>query len=152
MKRALIVPLLILAGCSSFDRDFDGWVPGTSADPYSDLLGCWDGTWQSDENGHTGLLRCIITRGNSGYEARYYATYTWWGFPFGFEYVIPTTAVAEGPLRPRGGPWKLRGSAELGCWVAGGLYEYEARVEGSDYVATYRSSFDRGVFRLKKVK
>ncbi len=152
MRKVFIVPLLLLGGCSSFDRDFDGWVPRTSADGYSDLLGCWEGTWQSDENGHTGTLRCIFTRGNSGYDARYYATYAWLCLPLGFEYVIPTTAVSVGAPHARGGAWTLRGSAELGCFIAGGLYEYEARVENGEYVATYRSDFDHGVFRLKRVK
>src|SRR5262245_5054659 len=130
--------MLLLAGCSTFDRDFEAGVPkeGGSA---SDLLGCWEGFWKSDENGHTGSLRCIITRGNSDYDARYYATYTWCYIPFSFEYVIPTTAIPEGPRKSAGEAWKLRGSAELGCWIAGGLYEYEARVEDGEYVASYRA-------------
>jgi hypothetical protein len=151
VKKAGILWLLLLAGCSTFDRDFDGWLPGTSAASADPMLGCWEGLWQSDANGHQGSLRCIITREDSVYHARYYAAYQWCIFPFSFEYSIPTTAVREGEAASPGGAWKLRGSAELGCWIAGGLYEYEARVEGGEYVATYRSDFDRGVFRMKHV-
>jgi hypothetical protein len=143
---------LLTTGCSSFDRDFEALrLEGVSSSGVSDLTGRWEGTWQSDENGHTGSLRCIITRKDSDYLARYYATYTWCFLPLSFEMAIPTTAQPEGPAKAPGGAWKLRGSAELSCWVAGGLYEYEARVEGGEYVATYRSSFDRGVFRLQRV-
>ena len=46
----------------------------------------------------------------------------------------------------------FRGSAELGCWIAGGLYEYEGRIDGGDFTATYKSEDDRGVFKLKRVK
>jgi hypothetical protein len=153
VKRTAIVLLLGLAGCSTFNRDFEAVTfSGLSSSGVSDLTGRWEGTWQSDENGHTGMLRCIITRNDSDYLARYYATYTWWCLPMSFEYVIPTTAQPEGPAKALGGVWKLRGSAELSCWVAGGLYEYEARVENGEYVATYRSDFDRGVFRMKRVK
>jgi hypothetical protein len=42
--------------------------------------------------------------------------------PIRFEYVS-RDGVREG--RTLDGVWKLRGSAELSCWVAGGLYEYE---------------------------
>ena len=146
MKRLGLGALLVLAGCSSFDRDWEAWRGERSASTAADWSGCWEGIWHSDVNGHQGSLRCIITSGNSGSEARYYATYTWWLFPLTFEYTVPLEVVREGEA------WKSRGSAELGCWVAGGLYEYEGRAAGDDYVATYRSDFDRGVFRLKRVK
>jgi hypothetical protein len=151
VKRLGLASLLLLGGCSTFDQDFQGKWPARSADLFSNLLGSWEGSWRSDTNGHEGALRCIITRGDSAYNARYYATYTWCCIPFSFEYTVPMTAVAEGERRD-GGAWKLRGDAELGCWIAGGLYEYEARVEGGEYVATYRSDFDRGVFRMKRVE
>jgi len=150
--KRLVFGLVLLAGCSTFDRDFEAGPLSISSAGVSDLTGRWEGTWESDENGHTGSLRCIITQGNSDYQARYYATYTWGFIPFSFEYVIPTMAVPEGPRKSIGGAWKLRGSAELGCWIAGGLYEYEGRVERGEYVASYRSGFDRGVFRMKRVE
>jgi hypothetical protein len=143
VKRLGIVSLLLLGGCStSFHRDWES-VPKAAGG----LEGAWDGTWLSDDSGHTGSLRCIITRREDrGFDARYYATYGWFLFWFDFEYTIPTTAVAEGAA------WLLRGSAVLDSWIAGGLYEYEARVEQDEYVASYRSSFDRGIFRMKRVR
>ena len=143
MKRLGVLALLVVAGCgTTFDRD---WESAPKAE--NGLEGAWDGTWLSDENGHTGPLRCIITRREDrGFDARYFAGYGWFIFWFGFEYTIPTTAVADGNA------WLLRGSAMLDSWIAGGLYEYEARVEQDEYVASYRSSFDRGIFRMKRVR
>jgi len=148
VKRAAALALLSLAGCSSFDRDFEQEAHPRSVNPGSlSLVGKWEGTWTSDETGHTGALRCIITgSGNGEYAARYHATYGWCLFQFTFEYTLPTTAVQSGSA------WSLHGSSFLDSWIAGGLYSYEARVEGGEYVASYRSSFDRGIFRMKKVR
>jgi hypothetical protein len=144
MKRLAIGAFLLVGGCSSFDRDWETAPPGSAA---GQPVGCWEGIWHSDVNGHEGTLRCIITRrDDSGFDARYYATYAWWIIPFSFEYTVPLTVLPDGEV------WTSRGSAELGCWIARGLYEYEGRAVGSEYVATYRSDFDRGVFRLKRVK
>jgi hypothetical protein len=149
MTRLGLGLVLLLCGCSSFGRDWDATLPKPNSDPPASGLptGCWEGSWHSDASGHEGSLRCIITRrDNSEFDARYYASYTWWVFPFTFEYTVPLSIVREGDS------WASRGSAELSCWIAGGLYEYEGRAAGDDYVATYRSDFDRGVFRLKRVK
>ena len=151
-KRSLLLGLLgavslaaVSGCCSTFDRDWD--AAAATPPPAGGFEGRWEGTWTSEENGHTGGLRCIITRKqDSGFEARYDATYDWCIFGFSFEYSVPMTAEREGEA------WKFRGSAELGCWIAGGLYEYEGRIEGSDYAATYKSDGDHGVFKLKRAK
>jgi hypothetical protein len=131
VKWLLCLPLLLSAGCgSTFDRDWES--PGQAAMPGA-LEGRWQGTWHSEANGHEGGLRCIITRKeDSGYEARYDASYDWCIFGFTFEYTVPVQAERDGEA------WKFRGSAELGCWIAGGLYEYEGRAQGDDYTATYK--------------
>jgi hypothetical protein len=136
------VSLLAVTGCcSTFDQDWDAAPAGALPE------GRWKGTWTSEENGHAGGLRCIITRKqDSGFEARYYATYDWCIFGFSFEYSVPMTGERDGEA------WKFRGSAELGCWIAGGLYEYEGRVTESQYTATYKSEGDHGVFKLERVR
>ncbi len=143
MKKLGIASLLLLAGCgTTFHRDWDDVPPSSGP-----LEGAWEGIWLSDDSGHTGSLRCIISReADRGLESRYFATYGWFIFWFGFEMTIPTTVVADGP------GLLLRGSAVLDSWIGGGLYEYEARIDGSEYVASYRSSFDRGIFRMKRVR
>ena len=148
VKRAAALALLSLAGCSSFDGDFEEKaLPRSEGLGSLSLVGRWEGTWTSDETGHTGGLRCIITGGGHGeYAARYHATYGWCIFQFAFEYTLPTTAIRQGSA------WMLHGSAFLDSWIASGLYSYEARVEGDDYIASYRSSFDHGIFRMKRVR
>jgi hypothetical protein len=148
VKFLYCVPLLLAAGCSSFDRDWEAARPRLGQSLLSGgLAGCWEGTWHSDANGHEGGLRCIITRKeDSGFDARYDASYDWCIFGFTFEYTVPVTAERDGSSL------KFHGSAELGCWIAGGLYEYEGRVEGDDYSATYKSNEDHGVFKMKRAK
>jgi hypothetical protein len=143
VKRLGIGVLLFVAGCgTAFDRDWENAPKSESG-----LEGAWNGTWLSDANGHTGSLRCIITRREDrGYDGRYFATYGWFLFWFGFEMTIPTTAVADGPA------WLLRGGAVLDSCVGGGLYEYEARIENDEYVASYRSNFDHGIFKMKRAR
>ncbi|MBI3855410.1 MAG: hypothetical protein HY293_06940 [Planctomycetes bacterium] len=145
MKVLGFVPLLLVAGCSSFDRDWDSWRP-TSAQAVSPLAGRWEGIWHSDASGHEGSLRCLITSQNSAYHARYDATYTWCCLPLGFEYTLPVEAVGDGRTV------RLRGGAELGCWIAGGWYEYEGIVEQGEFIASYHSSFDHGIFRMKRLE
>ena len=143
MKALSFLPLLLVAGCSTFDRDWDTWRP-TSAQSMSPFAGRWAGTWHSDASGHEGALRCIVTLRDSAYQARYDASYTWICMPLGFEYLLPVEAVKDGQAL------RLRGGAELGCWIAGGWYEYEGIVENGEFIASYRSSFDHGIFRMKR--
>ena len=143
MKGSAVLPVLLLAGCcSTFERDFD--AAKAPSDGTAPLVGSWEGTWHSDPSGHAGGLRCIISRTDSGYRSRYDATFTFLIFPLGFEYEVPLSAVKDGDA------WRFRGSALIDYCIAGGTYEYEGYVAGDEFVASYRSSFDSGVFRMKR--
>jgi hypothetical protein len=136
---------LPISGCSSFDRDWEAHEK--PAAPAPGLEGHWEGSWTSEANGHTGGLRCILARKEGDtYEARYYATYSWCVFTFGFEYSVPMTAVKEN------GVWAFHGNAELSCWIGGGKYDYEGLATETVYSAKYRSSDDHGVFKMGRVK
>ena len=140
----MVLPLLALVGCcSTFDRDFDACRTSAGSAP---LAGAWEGSWHSDPSGHHGGLRCILTRTDSGYRARYDATFTFVICPIGFEYEVPLLAVQDGDV------WRFRGAAEIDYFIAGGLYEYEGLVSGDEFVASYRSSFDSGIFRMKRAR
>jgi len=145
VKKFAVLTLLLVAGCcSTFDRDFD--AAKGSADAAAPLAGSWDGTWHSDPSGHSGGLRSIIARTEDGFSSRYYATFTALGFiPLSFEYEVPLSVAKDGDA------WRFRGSAFIDYLIAGGLYEYEGYVTGDEFVASYRSSFDSGVFRMKRV-
>jgi hypothetical protein len=145
MKASAALALLLLAGCcSTFDRDFD--AARSTADATAPLVGSWNGTWHSDPSGHAGGLRCIVSRTESGFSSRYYATFTFGFIPLSFEYEVPLSVVKDDDA------WRFRGSAFIDYFIASGLYEYEGYVAGEEFVASYRSSFDSGVFRMKRAR
>jgi hypothetical protein len=146
VRRIAILGLLLAAGCSSAaDRD---WADAERLPRAADLGNTrWSGTWHSDASGHEGTLRCIITpRADSGYDAHYYATFGWFIFGFSFEYILPMTIEKDD------GGWRFRGSAVLDYWIQGGPYEYEGRADEEHFAASYNAGFDRGIFRMKRVK
>lgn len=144
MARTALAALSLLGAagcCSTFDADWEK-TPASSGEG---LPGCWSGSWKSD-GGHEGGLRCIMTPTGAGFDARYHATYDWCIFGFSFEYTVPVTAEKNGVI------WTFKGGAELSCWIGGGSYTYEGRIDGADFTATYQSENDRGVFKMKRVK
>jgi len=141
--RGLAVLTLLLAifasGCSTFNRHWDraaGQLPPADA-----IAGRWEGAWTSDVNGHTGRLRCLLTReSEASYRAQFRATY--WKL-FRFSYAV-SLAVAE-----RDGVWRLNGEEDLGK-MAGGVYRYEGQVSPTNFDATYSSKYDHGVFKMQR--
>ena len=131
-----------LAGCSTFERDWKALAGQPAATAEGGLEGRWAGTWTSDANGHSGGLRCIITRDeHDTLRARYHATY---GCCFTFEYDMPMTARREGEAL------RFAAEADLG-WLAGGRYEYDGTVVGDEFTSTYTSKSDHGMFRMTRV-
>lgn len=136
----LTAGLLLLGGCSTFERDWQ--AAATDLNAADQLIGRWQGSWHSEKTGHEGKLRCIISPAPDGaYNARYHAV---WAKVLTFEYIVPFTATREGPVH------KLAGEADLG-FFAGGAYQYDATVTGDDFHATYRCKADHGEFRMKRV-
>jgi len=137
---ALALALLFLtAGCSSFHSD---WKQRASLTPAPDVLeGRWDGTWLSDVNGHTGKLRCIVTRVEGDkYQFQYWATF--WKI-FRASYTVYFDA------KKSGGAFQLTGTSDLGG-LGGGLYEYQGMVSGTNFTATYKSKGDHGRFKMTR--
>lgn len=139
-RAVTILSALILGGCSTFDRDWEAMAQSDNAT--AGLEGRWNGTWLSDANGHTGGLRCILSKDEEGtLQARYHAT---WACCFTFEYSVPITATQEGDT------YRFLGEADLG-WLAGGLYVYEGDVTGDQFSSTYRCERDHGTFQMIRV-
>lgn len=44
---------------------------------------------------------------------------------------------------------RLEGDADLG-WLAGGAYHYEGHASPVEYVCTYRSKTDHGIFKMTR--
>jgi len=136
---AALLSLLLLCGCSSFNRD---WRKAEHQPVALDSIeGRWEGSWISDVNGHNGKLRCLLTREeDSRYRARFRATY--WKV-LRFSYAVPLE------FHPHDLGWELNGEANLGK-LAGGVYYYEGRASLTNLHSTYRSKYDHGRFELRR--
>lgn len=137
----LVVLSGMLTGCS-FERQ---WQSATSyAYPEQELAGCWEGTWQSEYNGHHGGLRAIITKQGDGYyDAHFHATYA---VLIPFEFKLPLLVTDAGQA------YALEGEADLG-WLAGGLYTYNGSATATDFLANYcAENKDHGTFTMTKVR
>lgn len=107
------------------------------------MEGRWEGKWLSDVNGHTGKLRGLLSRETEDrYVARFRATY---GKIFRFSYTVPLT------VQPHYGGWEFDGEVDLGK-MAGGAYYYEGRASPTNFLSTYRSTYDHGTFEMQRPK
>src|ERR1051325_6215803 len=100
--------LFLVNGCSTFNRDWKRTAnaqPAQSSDPNDAILGRWEGTWKSDMNGHTDRLRCLVTRQDAGFRARFHANYK---KIFTFTYAVPLR------VEQRGAQSHFSGEANLG--------------------------------------
>jgi hypothetical protein len=136
----LLAELLLASGCSTFNH---AWTKAAKEPVVTTntLLGCWEGTWLSDANGHNGNLRCIVTLKDDGtYNARFHAIYK---KVLGFGYTVPLKAAATN------GVFEFNGEADLGWW-AGGVYHYEGHAQDTNFFSTYRCKYDHGVFQMTR--
>lgn len=134
----LAIIMTTLTGCGRFERE---WKQATAqALTPGNIEGPWEGQWAST-NGHSGRLRCILTRAADGeYLARFHAVF--WTF-----------CQAEYSVTLRGeeldGVTRLAGQENLG-WLAGGKYDYEAEVTPAAFIARYKSRYENGEFRMHR--
>lgn len=136
---SLLLPLLLLlAGCNSFNRQ---WNQSTAASQHGDIQGPWLGTWKSDTSGHTDKLRCIVTKQEDGtYQARFHAKYH---TVMSFGYTVPIQ------VQPATNDFTFKGEADLG-WMAGGVYKYDGRATATNFFSTYNSKYDNGIFQMNR--
>ena len=105
------------------------------------LAGQWEGTWSSTSNGMGDHLRCTVIKSEDGkYTAGFEAT-----FAKIFTHRSTVTLAAEAD----GDKWRFRGRQDLGL-LSGGVYTYEGYSDGQEFYSTYDSTFDKGVFRMKR--
>jgi len=137
---AFTATLLVLTGCSHFNRDWQRASKRT--DPTNAIEGRWEGTWQSDADHHHGKLQCLMTaETNSIYQARFQAT---------FAGILKFHYTAQFKMQPHGAiGWEFNGEANLGKF-GGGTYYYEGRATGTNLSSIYRSKYDRGTFDLHR--
>ncbi|MDC0268054.1 hypothetical protein OAK97_01975 [bacterium] len=131
----------LVSGCSSFGRD---WKQTLSSPPVASshaLTGAWEGTWESDHNGHSGRLRCLVTHNPDGtFQTRYHARYAK-VLSFTQDVTVKTEMTPEGHV--------FKGQQDLGR-LAGGVYSYDGGVTNGTYRAQYRSKYDHGSFLMHR--
>lgn len=139
---ALAACLLMTAGgCGNYNALWRQATtrPVEQGDP---LVGAWEGAWTSDVREDGGRLRCLIARRTDGrYDARFRATY--WGL-LTASYTIALTTEKLADI------WRFNGQEDLG-FMAGGIYGYEGYTDGVKFVCAYSSTYDEGMFRMKRV-
>lgn len=132
-----LASLLVLSGCSTFNRD---WKAAGGPAPANSIEGRWEGKWLSDHNGHNGQLRALIRKLDNGqYETRFHARYGGL-FTFGMQ--------ANLDVKPAGGLWQFSGEENLGKPY--GVYRYEGKASATNFFSTYKASFDHGTFQMTR--
>jgi len=145
LRRLLAGTLLALlaSGCGAigFQR---AWAAFDAPAEPDGMQGRWAGEWRSAWNGHSGGLRCLLTRADElHYRADFYSTYASLLY-FRYQTVFHVLATDDGTLR-------FRGQQDLGS-LAGGLYRYEGTVTGDQFAATFEAeNGDHGVFEMQRV-
>ena len=135
-----LTSLFVLSGCSTFNRD---WKAAAVPAPTSSIAGRWEGKWLSDHNGHSGKLRALIRPLDNGqYETRFHAKYGGI-FSFGMEAKFDVKPAADGQ-------WQFSGAEDLG--KAYGVYRYEGKASATNFLSTYKASFDHGMFQMTRPK
>ena len=137
--------MLLVTGCGAirFNRAWSAYEPRECGSG-SGMEGRWKGEWRSEWNGHSGGLRCLMTREEDGlYRAWFFSTYAGLLF-FQYETLFVVT-VEEAGLQC------FEGQQDLGRAI-GGVYRYEGRVEQESFVSTFRAeNGDHGVFEMQRV-
>jgi hypothetical protein len=129
---------IFTSGCSSFNRD---WEKAETLSFQTGLAGRWEGTWSSDQNGHSGALRCLIEPINQeSYRARFDSTY---------KQVLhfKSTVLLNG--RMTNDVFRFQGEAKLPWW-AGGIYNYDGGVTKNNFFSTYKNKYDHGTFQMTR--
>ena len=131
---------LLTGGCSTFNRD---WKKAVATPGAADTVeGCWEGTWLSARNGHTGKLRCLATKTDDRQiRARFKATY-WKIFRIGYEVTLNSESLPGDKVH-------IQGENDLGWW-GGGVYHYSGTISPTNFSSTYRSKYDHGTFEMKR--
>ena len=135
----LLTATLLGGGCTTFNREWE--KAARNPIPETDLQGPWTGSWSSDASGHTGKLRCVVTKADDGfYRARFHAKYR---KVLSFGYTVPLK------VEPAGDSFNFRGEADLG-WLAGGVYQYDGHADVTNFFSNYSSKYDHGTFQMAR--
>lgn len=131
----IAVCLSLLVGCSNIDSQWNA----APKHPNS-IEGRWQGVWKSQQDGHTGQLKCVIRQtGPELYDCLFNAEY---GGMFRFTY----NARLSG--RKVGQQVYLGGDQDLGWPV--GPYHYAGSATPSEFFCAYHARDDHGYFAMSR--
>jgi hypothetical protein len=145
-KASLHLTLLLglIATCTGCCYDCRWADAGKIPTPADSITGRWTGTWKSEESGHEGGLRCILTQTDAKhYHADFHATF--FGI-FSYSYDIDLTARATDSATQPSIVY-FNGEADLG-WLAGGKYTYTGKADPRNFFCSYRADKDYGTFQM----
>jgi hypothetical protein len=97
----------------------------------------------SEQDGHSGRLRAIVTRADGD---TYRIEYDGWFFGilrFTHGMNVTATHAADGSTV------RFEGHEDLGG-LAGGVYRYDGTADGQQFKSTYQSSEDHGRFEMRR--
>ncbi len=151
IRKRVWVPALVAAvlaagavyayrGCTAAP---EGWRATAPPPPPRDLMaGAWEGSWVSDGKHMGGRLTAVIEKTS---DSNYHSS---------FESETPLKVTAKSVCTfhisgRAGGVWEFSGKEDLGL-LQGGTYKYKGTVDGDEFVCTYDSTFDKGVFRMRR--
>lgn len=149
---SLLLPVLILAGCSSFNTDYQRAAEVAQGQP---LVGAWDGYWQSNQGHGSGRLQCVVTGlGTAGtepgtpagvpservYTARFKATF---GQVLHAEY---TASIQATPDLRQLSTLKLHTTYD----IAGSSYTMDGQATPAVFTAKYKSDDDEGTIEMRR--
>jgi hypothetical protein len=144
MRSALLIGLAFLGASCGPLRFQRAWSNFEAPGERHGMEGRWRGEWRSEWNGHSGGLRCLLSRDaqDGRYQAWFCSTYA--GILF-FQYELGLIVTDEG-----GGAQSFRGEQDLGASF-GGVYRYDGRVVQDQFRATFRAdNGDHGLFEMHR--
>jgi len=129
------------AGCSTFNYEWRQAAKKTT--PTSEIAGRWEGSWLSHANGHNDNMRCLITQVDANhYDAKFHAAYKKWiTIYFAYSVRLAARSASNGVA--------FHGQEDLGR-LAGGVYTYDGDANATNFFATYKSKYDRGIFQMHR--
>jgi hypothetical protein len=145
LRCLLLLSVVLLGGCTSFDRQWNAAGQGTGGATR------WDGRWSSgtrketDGSPHGGRLRCVLEP-QPGQQLLAHFHANWLIFSGNYDLPLQPASPVAKPGKAR----DYRGTHDL-PWVFGGTYRYTATIDPVHFIAHYTSNYDTGVFTLHRV-
>lgn len=135
----LVLALAFLPSCGSAFRQAWKHAPASTG-----VEGKWEGTWLSAVNGHTGTLKCVVTKSPKAEGHEFFYRATW-------KKILSGSYKATHHVEKKSGTYAFKGDHLMPDW-AGGKYHYEGTVKVDAFSACYESAMDRGTYTMKRVK